>query len=157
MSGPTHWKKTMATVILLVLVHPTSVIAELGGDVPSVLADRVRLGGALRVRGSDGYTIYEIVDQNETMVREFVSPSGVVFAISWEGRFVPQLQDLLGTSFARYAVMLQQEKTMHPERAPLNIHEPQLAFENGGHMGWYYGRAYLPQGIPRGIDARVIH
>jgi hypothetical protein len=91
------------------------------------------------------------------MVREFVSPSGGVFAVSWEGRFIPEMKQILGTYFEKYSQAVQAATTTYAGRRPLSIHLPSLVIETGGHMGWYYGRAYLSQSLPQGASLKDFH
>src|SRR5690348_17204730 len=77
--------------------------AGLGDTAASVEADRVSMKGQLRnPRSAPGYSVQEIAAANGTDVREYVSPSGVIFAVSWSGPAMPNLQQTLGTYFAQY-------------------------------------------------------
>ena len=131
--------------------------AELNGNVSSVETDRAQVGGLLSSRSSYDSTIYEIKDPNGTVIREFVSPKGRIFAVAWEGRFVPEMKFLLGGLFQDYARAVHSEHPNHGWRQPLFIHTPTLAFESLGHMGWYYGRAYVAAEIPNGFPMEQIH
>ena len=70
--------------------------ASLGDTVASVQADRVSMKGQVRARSEAGYSVQEITAAGGTVVREFVSPGGVVFAVSWNGPAMPNLQQTLG-------------------------------------------------------------
>jgi hypothetical protein len=133
------------------------ICAELNGNVSSVESDSERVGGLLSSRSSYYSTIYEIRDPNGTVIREFVSPKGRIFAVAWEGRFVPEMTHLLGGLFQEYSRAVHSEHPNHSWRQPLFIHTPTLAFESGGHMGWYYGRAYVQAEIPNGFPMEEIH
>jgi hypothetical protein len=64
---------------------PQRVQAALGGSVDSILSDRKALASvhhATIVR--NGYTVQEI-DNGTTVVREYISPSGIIFGIAWNG------------------------------------------------------------------------
>ena len=65
-------------------------LAALGGDATSVEGDRVSLKGALRVTPTTEYTVHEIQTPAGIVVREFVSPQGRVFAVTWRGRLPPR-------------------------------------------------------------------
>jgi hypothetical protein len=150
--NPQIWSialRTVATVLLL----SVRVSAELGSGPSSVYRDAERLNGSVRVRNAAQYSIYEITDSNGTVIREFVSLTGAVFGISWQGRFVPEMRQLLGIHFGQYSAAVQAKTAKYAGRKPLHIDLPDLVFENSGHMGWYYGRVYVPQSVPEG--ARV--
>jgi Protein of unknown function (DUF2844) len=132
-------------------------LAELNGSVSSVEDDRGHVAGTMSATLRLGSTIYEIKDPNGTLVREYVSPDGRVFAIAWEGHFVPEMEHFLGALFQQYSTAVHAEHAKHGWRQPLNIHSPTLTFEAGGHMGWYYGRAYVQSNLPNGFPSEEIH
>ena len=76
--------------------------AVLGGRADTIAADRTSLQAVHRSTTSHkGYTVEEIVS-DATTVREFVSPSGVVFGIAWNGYVNPDLTQLLGAYWGEY-------------------------------------------------------
>ena len=85
--------------LLLAGEAPVPARAALGDTVASVQADRVSMKGQLRTRSEPGYSVQEISAANGVLVREFVSSSGVVFAVSWSGPAMPDLKQTLGTYF----------------------------------------------------------
>src|SRR5215469_15886800 len=79
-------------------------LAALGDNVASVSNDRLHLHAQLKdVKSSVGFTVHEIQAPSGTLVREYVSPNGTVFAVSWTGPAKPDLQQLLGSYFSQYA------------------------------------------------------
>lgn len=125
--------------------------AELNGSLSSIDVDRNYVAGTLNTRVRFGCAVSEIKDRNGTLVREYVSPAGRVFAIAWEGHFVPEMEHFLGPLFEEYSKALRAEHAVHGWREPLLIHTPALVFEAGGHMGWYYGRSYVGSQVPNGF------
>lgn len=128
--------------------------AGLGDQVASVQTDAVRMKGQLRTRSEPGYTVQEITTGNGVIVREYVSPSGVVFAVSWSGRTKPNLQQTLGTYFAQYvtAAKTQRAEGRHSGHHHLEIQEPSLVVHAGGHMRQYFGLAYVPALVPQNLS-----
>src|ERR1700680_811806 len=71
---------------LTLLARQTPVAAALGGDETSVQEDRVHMHAALlRMTRSERYTVHEIQASSGTMVREYVSTTGKVFGVGWNG------------------------------------------------------------------------
>jgi hypothetical protein len=128
--------------------------AGLGDQVTSVEADRVSMKGQLRARSEPGYSVQEIAAANGGTVREYVSPSGVVFAVSWSGPAVPNLQQTLGSYFTQYATAAKTQRTMGHRAGHnhLEIHEPSLVVHAGGHMRQYFGLAYVPSLVPQNLS-----
>ncbi|HUX74903.1 MAG TPA: DUF2844 domain-containing protein [Steroidobacteraceae bacterium] len=126
--------------------------AALGGGEASVRADANELGGAISVTLLQQYDILKIATAGGMRVREFLSRTGVVFAVSWSGPVVPDLQRLLGAHYASYAQALAALQRPGLQRS-LRIGLPDLIVEVGGHLRAYLGRAYLPALIPAGTSA----
>ena len=80
-------------------------------------------------------------------MREFLNLDGIVFAVTWDGPVLPDLQTLLGANFATYMQALAVLKQPGLQRS-LRIASPGLVVESGGHLRAYAGRAYLPALIP---------
>ena len=133
--------------------------AGLGSTVASVEADRVSMKGQVRARSEPGYSVQEITAANGTVVREFVSPSGVVFAVSWSGPAMPDLQQALGTYFSQYqtAVTAQRASGARSGHHHLQIRTPSLVVHAGGHMRQYFGLAYVPALLPQNLSVSDLH
>jgi len=150
------WCPLAVGVVVLMLLLPFRAWAALGGDVSSVHNDIARMKGTLRVQQGESYAVHEIKAQTGTVVREYVSPTGTVFAVSWGGPFVPDMQQLLGAYFQQYSAAVKAQKASHVGRRPINIQEPGLVVQAGGHMRSYSGRVYVPGLVPEGVKAEDI-
>lgn len=129
--------------------------ATLGASVDSVESDRKALSAnrrAMTVR--DGYTVYEI-DSDSTVVREYVSSSGVVFGIAWNGLIHPDLDQLLGSYAGEYEKALQQTPRKQGQRN-IRLKTDRIVVEKWGHMRNLQGRAYDPALIPSGVNVDEI-
>lgn len=143
--------RTLLGLTLLVVALPA--LAELGGTVDTVQADQERMKGTRRVTAAAGYEMHEIQAGSGNTLREFVSPAGRVFGVAWQGPFMPDMRQVLGTYYQNYSQALQAKRA---RRAPIVIHEPDLVIESGGHMRSFRGRAYVPQLAPAGMDLSAI-
>ena len=137
-------------ISLLALLFPFRANAALGGDVTSIESDRARMGGKLQVRPANAYTVHEITGENSAVLREYISPAGVVFGVGWQGQFVPDMQQLLGAYFEQYSLAAKEQKASYVGRRPLNIQLPGLVVQMNGHMRGFSGRAYIPEQVPQG-------
>ena len=84
-------------------------------------------------------------------VREYVA-QGTVFGIAWNGPHMPDLQSLLGNYFPQYVKGIDAQRAAGV-RGAVNVQTTGLAVQSGGHMGSFFGRAWLPQGLPSGVTA----
>ena len=129
--------------------------ASLGGTASSVETDSVRMNASRQVMDHDTYVIHEIKAPQGTVINEYVSQDGRVFAVSWHGQFPPLMQQILGTYFQQYVDALKSQSQLDQAQPrvyghrPLNIQLPGLVVQASGHMGAYSGRAYIPEMLPQ--------
>jgi hypothetical protein len=149
------WCASSTTFILLVL--SVRAAASLGGDVSSVQTDQVRIKGAMmRVTSSDRFTVHEMRAATGTTIREYVSSSGRVFGVAWQGPTLPDLRQVLGTYFDAYVQAAQAAQKKRVGRGPIRIEESTFVVERSGHPRAFVGRAYVPQFIPAGIGSEIV-
>ncbi len=133
-------------------------LAGLGGDISSVEADRASMKAEIRATAPTvGYSVQEMRLPSGTLVNEYISPAGTVFAVSWSGPTKPDLSQTLGSYFQQVAAAGQQTAHNPGMRRHFQIREPDLVFESSGHMRAFYGRAYVPSLIPPNVTAADIH
>jgi hypothetical protein len=129
--------------------------AALGGDTSSVQADAIHLQGALQITTNASYAVHEIQAPTGTRVREYVSPSGKVFAIAWQGPSIPDLKQLLGSYFPQFQQAAQAPET-RPSRTRISVRQSNLVVQQAGHMRAFFGRAYLTDQLPSGVTEESI-
>jgi len=149
-------KSRILSGMFAILALPFSLRASLGGDATSVQADREKMQGTLKSTSGDTFTLHEIQASTGVAVKEYVSPAGKVFAVSWQGPTHPDLRQLLGAYFEQYMQAVQAERARRRGHGPLRIEQAGLVVELGGHMRSYRGRVYVPQMLPAGVRAEDI-
>jgi Protein of unknown function (DUF2844) len=120
--------------------------AALGGDAASVEADVAKMKGQSRATPAAGYTVSELTLPTGTVVHEYISVEGKVFAVTWKGPAVPDLAQTLGTYFNTMKAA-----TSVPHGADhhhLTVTTSDLVLQTGGHMRAYFGKAYVPSLLP---------
>lgn len=144
------------TAVMLAMSDPRPAAASLGGTADTVQADQARMQASLRMTKKDLYAVHELSAPNKVVVREFVSPTGIVFGIAWQGPTRPDLQQLLGGYFQHFAEVAQTQKKEGVRRRQMRVQEEGLVVEGGGHARAFVGRAYVPQLLPAGVQAEEI-
>jgi hypothetical protein len=125
--------------------------ATLGGSADSVESDQHALSAVRKATTSrNGYTVQEI-QVGATLVREYVSSTGVVFAIAWNGLTNPNLEELLGSYAADYEKARQQMPRPR-DRSRSEVRTHNVVVETWGHMRNLQGRAYAPELVPPGVS-----
>ena|SRR5438270_8535677 len=148
-----RWNRT-AVVMLAALLLPNLAWAALGGDVVSVQSDAVRMKGAVHSTFASGYTVHEIAAAGGAVVREYISPQGKVFAVSWRGPVMPNLEQLLGPYYDQFKQSVQSRT--YRVRGPAVLQTPGLVVQSAGHMRGFMGRAYLPDNVPQGVNVNAL-
>jgi hypothetical protein len=100
------------------------------------------------------YSIHEMSLPSGTLVRQFVSNANIVFAVSWDGPFLPDFRQLLGLHFE--TMVARQSKLPNAGHRNFNHEEGDLVIESGGHQRSFAGRAYLKSAIPAGVTEQEI-
>ncbi|MGH8150186.1 MAG: DUF2844 domain-containing protein [Steroidobacteraceae bacterium] len=132
-------------------------LAGLGGSVDSVQADSVHMRAQLRGSTSAaGYSIEELQLPSGTLLKEYVSPAGKVFAVSWHGPTIPDLRQTLGSYFHQYAEASSVAVHNVRTRRHFEVKQSDLVVQSSGRMRDFYGRAYVPSLLPPNVTAADI-
>ncbi len=149
---------TLAILAGLTLALASTAFAALGGDEASVQNDGQQMKASkLTMRSAQKYTVHEIQTASGTTVKEFVTPGGTVFAVAWQGPFIPDLQQLFGNYYGQFQQAATERRQQAQQRGiryrgPLVIRQSGLVVESGGHMRGYVGKAYIPDLLPQGVQ-----
>jgi hypothetical protein len=146
-------KITFGVLVMLVL-GTAPAWAVLGEYESSVSLDQQYLRSEDRVQAFQAYKVHQLTTANGTIIREYISPQGLVFGVAWQAPFMPNLQQLLGS----YATEVQQavQSRARWRSGPLIVRTDKLVFVSGGHMRFFRGRAYVPSLLPNNISAEVV-
>lgn len=143
----------MFLILLVSVVSPRPALATLGGDVSSIQSDQVHLKASTQRVARTLYSVEEMQTSSGTQIRQYFSPGGTVFAVSWQGS-APDLQQLLGQYFDQYIAAA---NTQHSRRGRgVHIDNGDLVIDTAGHMRFVVGRAYLRSKMPPGIASDEI-
>jgi hypothetical protein len=150
-----RWGRITGLAVLSLAAVPA--MAGLGGDLSSVQADRADMKAQIRATPATvGYSVEQMQLPGGTVVSEYVSPDGKVFAVSWHGPSKPDLRDALGSYFQQYVTARGQVIHSPGMRRHFQITEPDLVVESSGRMRAFYGRAYVPSLLPPNVSVADI-
>jgi hypothetical protein len=135
------------------MLLPGIASATLGENYQSTETDRAVMNASKRMLAATAFTVHELQTPSGTVIKEFVSPSGVVFAVTWRGPTPPDLRQTLGQYFERYSNSFQRGVGMQRHHA---LKESDLVVQSSGRMRQFIGRAYIPQLIPNGVAVAQI-
>ena len=146
-------------LLMVVFSGPPRARAALGESVDSIESDR-RIVSAEKVTSKAtstayaNYTVYQL-KYDGTSVREYVSTSGIVFGIAWNGLIHPDLTPLLGSYAGEFQEALGRTVRKYGERH-LQVKAAHVIVQKWGHMRNLQGRAYAPDLIPAGVTVDEI-
>jgi uncharacterized protein DUF2844 len=121
--------------------------ATLGEDATTTENDRVQMKAQLRTTSVAGYTVHEIQTPEvaNAVIREYISASGKVFAVTWKTPQLPNFRQIFGRYYAEYHNSANSPRV---GRRHLEIHGSDLVISSNGHMRAFYGVAYVPSLLP---------
>lgn len=134
----------------MLLACAGSALAGLGGppaDLGSAISDQKE---ATVPTGQASYRLLTKTLQSGTIIQEYVTGNGTVFAVRWSGPYLPDLREILGRHFN---TLLAQSKARSGKagRSALLIQRDDLMLVSGGHMGSFEGKAWIPASLPSGF------
>ncbi len=147
--------KTTLRVLLILILGSIPAWATLGQYEGSVSADQQHLRTEDRVQAFQAYKVHQLTTTNGTIVREYVSPKGLVFGIAWQAPFMPDMKQLLGD----YVTTLQtatKAQTQVRQRRGLTVKTNDFVFVSNGHMRFFKGSAYVPSLVPNNVSVEVV-
>ena len=148
-SMPRIPKRLRLVLAAALLAVPVASHATLGQDEASADYDRTPIHARRSVRAAAGYTVHEIQLDSGTAVREYVSPSGRIFAIAWRGPTLPDLAQIMGES--NYQTFLHAPESRHVPRRLRMVQRDDLVVHSAGRPRAFSGHAYVPALVPPGF------
>jgi len=101
---------------------------------------------------SAAYSINEISLDNGARIQEFVTPAGLVFAVTWRGPVLPDLRALLGEYLSLFQRHTDATRQAGMRGGPVSLVQERLVLRSIGRMGHFSGYAYVPSLVPAGVN-----
>ncbi len=141
---------SIAAAALAALLAASAAHAALGAPYVSIAADGAALHASIKIEARSAFEVHELTLPSGTQLREYATPAGLVFAVTWNGPAMPDLQQTLGAYFTDYTAAAQTNPNGHRR---LRYVSRDVVIESGGRMRAFFGRAYLPGLLPAGVSA----
>ena len=133
----------LATLLLPCVSH-----AELGGNAASILSEQKEFSSQLSNSQQSGITVYTQTLPSGIIIQEYLSNDGTIFAVTWTGAALPNLQALLGNYFKDYLAAIKQS------RGVISSNSDSLVIQSAGMMGAFQGFALLPKQAPTNFTVK---
>ena len=151
-----NWGQTMRRTFVVLLVLCAGSLpawASLGDDVATVETDAQVIHGKRIMLARVGYNLHQITTPDGSVVKEYVSPAGMVFGVSWQSHFLPNLRQLLGSYLTNFQ---QGQRTRVIPRRAVTVQGDNFVFSSFGHHGFAKGRAFVPGLVPANLTVEVV-
>jgi hypothetical protein len=138
------------------LALPQMAAATLGESVQSIQVDQMRVAAVRRQATGLDMQVHTLTSADGSVIRQYVSRDGRVFAVAWNTRAKPRLDQLLGASFGPYALAGRRAMQQRPGIVHHSVvSSGDLVVESSAHLNAHVGRAYLRSLLPAGaaVDA----
>ena len=123
---------------------------------PSSAVPSAKMSAATNKASPTLYTLHEITLDSGTLVREYASPAGIVFAVTWQGPVLPDLSLLLGSYFSTFKAETEQARQMGRRGSPVTVNQGSLVVVSSGRMRNFFGYAYAPDLIPTSVNIQDV-
>jgi len=149
-----RWLPALGLATVLTLLQAPAQ-ARLGSDAASINDDNVQLKGQLVRTPMLQYDRHDITNGPDSVVHEYLSRSGKVFAVTWQGPLPPDFRQLFGDYFEpfRAAAAAQMRPGQHRQA---RFVQPDFVYEAAGRLRTFRGRAYVPSLVPAGVDVATL-
>ena len=144
-------------LLLALLTAPlTASWASLGDGEGAIAGDRMRMRALHSVARTSQYSVHELKATDGSRVRQFVGPTGIIFAVSWNTLYKPDFADMLGTSYGTYAGAAAEAAKRGGIQRQFHHQSADLVVLSTGHMNVYSGYAFRPSLVPPGVDPQTL-
>ena len=150
-----HYAKTILSTLLVLVLVSVPVWAGLGQPEASVTSDQLHMKSEHRVEQFQAYKVHELANTEGAVVREYVSPEGTVFGITWHGRSTPDMNQLLGNYVNNFETATRDQTHILPRRG-ITIKTNDFVYTNFCRRGSCSGSAYAPKLVPSNVLAEVM-
>lgn len=147
--------KAVLTISLGLILAAIPAWATLGQSEASVTSDELHMKSEHRVQEFQNYKVHELTVAKGVTVREFVSPQGSVFGVTWQGRSTPDMNQLLGTYVNNLQTATRAQTKIIPRRG-MTVKTNDFVYSNFCRMRTCQGSAYVPSLMPSNVSAEVL-
>lgn len=139
-------------VWLLYWISVPAAHAALGEQQGSIDIERMRLHARKAVLNRPGYTVHELRTHEGAQIKQYVTMTGQVFAVTWATQYKPDLSRLLGTHHAPYALAVQEQSRRGGIQRHFKWDQQDVLVQSSAHLNVYSGFALLKPLVPAGFS-----
>jgi hypothetical protein len=107
--------------------------------------------GLMQSTPAQSYALHEITTSGGTVIHEYMTLQGKVFAVTWRGPFPPNLQQLFGSYYEQFQEAVAARASRGGTHRMLRITQGDLVVHEVARMRSYQGKAYVSTLVPAGV------
>jgi Protein of unknown function (DUF2844) len=150
-----RFAKAILSTLLVLALGRMPALAGLGQPEASVTSDQLHMKSEHRVQDFQAYRVHELANTEGAVVREYVTPEGTVFGVTWQGRSTPDMNQLLGNYTNNFQTATR-DQTQIRQRRGITIRMNDFVYTNFCRMGTCSGSAYVPKLLPSNVSTEVM-
>lgn len=162
--NPQCWCHQLKPLLGLVLAINAGAASATLGQSPGVFgratastsAPAAKMQAVTPAASNSLYTQHETQLETGTVVLEYATPAGIVFAVTWQGPVLPDLGALLGHYFSTFKLETERLRLTGRRGGPVSVRQADLVMQSGGRMRDFFGHAYVPGLIPIGVSIKDV-
>jgi hypothetical protein len=147
--------KAILSALLVLALGSMQAWAGLGQPEASVTSDQLHMKSEHRVQDFQAYKVHELANTEGAVVREYVTPEGTVFGVTWQGRSTPDMNQLLANYTNNFQTATR-DQTQIRQRRGITIKTSDFVYTNFCRMGVCSGSAYAPKLVPSNVSTGVM-
>lgn len=140
-----------ALILIFAGLLPSISYGELGGDVTSIFSEQKKFNSQLSSTQQGEFIVYTQTLTSGIILQEYLSRNGTVFAVTWSGPALPNLQIVLGSYFKEYLAAIKESQRS------ISINTDSVIIQSSGMMGSFQGFGFLPKQAPIGFTSNNLN
>lgn len=102
------------------------------------------------------YSVEDVQASDGSRIRKYIADDGLVFALSWNTLYKPDLSALLGQYFSSYAGAAKTAAQKGGIQRQFQHETADMVVRSGGHLHVFTGYAYLRAQFPAGVSPQAL-
>jgi hypothetical protein len=102
------------------------------------------------------YSVEDVQANDGSRIRKYIADDGLVFALSWNTLYKPDLSTLLGQYFSSYAGAAKTAAQKGGIQRQFHHQTSDMVVQSGGHLHVFSGYAYLRNQFPAGVSPQTL-
>ena len=151
-ANPWHGRQVLAFAVALVLLVTSNAWASLGDAESSIDTDRAHIHASRNISAGPHYSVHDLKSADGGRIREYVGRNGVVFAVTWNTQYKPDLSTLLGKSYPAYAQSAMEAAQRSGIKRQFRHDGLDLVVHSTSHLHVFSGYSFLRAMLPPGFS-----